>query len=355
MRKISYYLLAIAVTVLALFACKQKLSSEVTGRAKSEVVVFNWGDYIDPSLIKQFEKEYGYHVVYETFDSNESMITKIRQGGTHYDVAVPSEYKVPEMAKANLLRPIDYSKIKGMQYIDKRFLDMPFDPKNKYSIPYFWGTLGIVYNSKQLGEGAIKRWADLWKPEYKDSILMIDGAREMLGIGLQRRGYSLNECNSEILDRVEGDLKGLMTNIKALLADEMKMYMIQGEAPIAVTFSGEAGVMLEENPDLRYVIPEEGTNIWVDNLVIPKSAKNIQGAHDFISFLMRPEVAAQNARYITYSTPNTAALKLLPKSITEDKNSYPDAEAIKRMEIYKNIGKKKTIEYNERFLEIKMH
>lgn len=355
MRKIGYYLLAIGLTVFALLTVKGKLESQVTGQAKSEVVVFNWGDYIDPALIKEFEKEYGYHVVYETFDSNESMLTKIRQGGTHYDLAIPSEYKVPEMVKAGLLRPIDYSQIKGMEHLDKRFLGLPFDPKNTYSIPYFWGTLGIVYNQKQLGDGAIKRWSDLWKPEYKNSILMIDGAREMLGIGLQRRGYSLNETNSAILDRVEDDLKGLMGNIKALLADEMKMYMIQGEAPIAVTFSGEAGNMLEQNPDLRYVIPEEGTNIWIDNMVIPKSAQNIKGAHDFISFLLRPDVAAQNARYITYSTPNLAAKKLLPKEITQDKNTYPDDKAMKRMEIYKNIGKQKTIEYNERFLEIKMH
>lgn len=208
------------------------------GSANSDTLnIFNWGDYIDPDLLDQFEEETGYRVVYETFDSNEAMYTKVQQGGTAYDLAIPSEYMIDRMIQEELVLPLDHSKIDGLEHIDPAFLDLAFDPDNQYSIPYFWGTLGIVYNDKMIDGEEIKSWSDLWNSKYREDIMLIDGAREIIGIGLQTKGYSLNSKNDKELTEAFELLKGLAPNVKALVADEIKMYMIQEEASIAVTFS----------------------------------------------------------------------------------------------------------------------
>lgn len=353
MKRLSILIGTILVACLVLFGIRKKFETATAG-SKDTIIVYNWGDYIDPELITQFEEETGYKVIYETFDSNEAMLTKIKQGGTNYDIAIPSEYTINKMVKENLLEKLDYSKIKGMEHIDPRFLHQSFDSENTYSIPYFWGTLGIVYNTKVYPEGYLKEWRDLWKPELKDSILFIDGAREMMGIALQTLGYSLNEKDETIVKEAGKYLKTLMPNAKAIIADEMKTYMIQGEANIAVTFSGEAAKMLNENEDLAYVVPSEGTNLWFDNIVIPKTVGNKEGAYAFINFMLRPEIAAKNAQYVGYATPNKDALALLPEEITSDESFYPSEEAMEKMEVYENLGTDLLSLYNDLFLEAKI-
>lgn len=353
MKRLSILIGTILVACLVLFGIRKKFETATAG-SKDTIIVYNWGDYIDPELITQFEEETGYKVIYETFDSNEAMLTKIKQGGTNYDIAIPSEYTINKMVKENLLEKLDYSKIKGIEHIDSRFLHQSFDPENKYSIPYFWGTLGIVYNTKVYPEGYLKEWRDLWKPELKDSILFIDGAREMMGIALQTLGYSLNEKDEMIVKEAGKYLKTLMPNAKAIIADEMKTYMIQGEANIAVTFSGEAAKMLNENEDLAYVVPSEGTNLWFDNIVIPKTVGNKEGAYAFINFMLRPEIAAKNAQYVGYATPNKDALALLPEEVTSDESFYPSEEAMEKMEVYENLGTDLLSLYNDLFLEAKI-
>ena len=318
------------------------------------LTVYNWGDYIDPELITKFEEETGYKVSYETFDSNEAMYTKVKQGGTAYDLTIPSEYMIDKMAEEGLLIELDHSKIVGLENIDSRFLDQPFDPGNAYSIPYFWGTLGIIYNDTMVSK-EITSWNDLWDPTYKNSVLLIDGAREIMGIGLQSEGYSLNEKDPLILAKTADKLKELMPNVKAIVADEIKMYMIQEEAPLAVTFSGEASEMLWENEHLHYVIPEEGSNLWFDNIVIPKTAKNIEGAYAFINFMLDPENAAINAEYVGYATPNKVAIERMDPEITSDEQFYPSDDILDKLEVYENLGPKSLGLYNDLFLEIKMY
>ena len=327
-----------------------------SGSSGSEVItIYNWGDYIDPSLLKQFEKEYGYKVIYETFDSNEAMITKIEQGGTAYDIAIPSEYMIQKMMKQNLLLKLDHSKIKGLENIDSRFLNIDFDEGNQYSVPYFWGTLGIIYNDKFVKEENMQHWNDLWRPELKNNVMLIDGAREVIGLALNSEGYSLNSKNDTELTKISDKLTGLTSNVKAIVADEIKMYMINEESAVAVSFSGEASEMLDNNEHLHYVIPEEGSNLWFDNIVIPKTAKNVKGSYDFINFMLRPENAAKNAEYIGYSTPNKKAVELLPKEITTDEQFYPDEATMKNLEVYEDLGSKYLEIYNDRFLEFKMY
>ncbi|MGV3163459.1 ABC transporter substrate-binding protein [Streptococcus hyovaginalis] len=353
MRKLNSFLVGICAIIVILWGTSFVLQRQ-SGSVSDKLVIYNWGDYIDPELLAKFTKETGIEVQYETFDSNEAMYTKINQGGTTYDIAVPSDYTIDKMIKEGLLLKLDKGKIKGLENIGSEFLGMSFDPENDYSIPYFWGTVGIVYNKKQL-DTYPEHWEDLWKPEYKDSIMMIDGAREVLGLGLNSLGYSLNSKNMSQLRQAEQHLNDLTPNIKALVGDELKGYMIQGDAPIGVTFSGEASEMLYENEDLVYVVPTEGSNLWFDNMVIPKTAKHIDEAYAFINFMLEPENAAQNAEYIGYSTPNTSAKELLPDEIKNDTAFYPTQETINRLEVYDNLGQKWLGIYNDLYLQIKMY
>ncbi len=319
------------------------------------LTIYNWGDYIDPALIKKFEKETGMKVIYQTFDSNEAMMTKIEQGGTTFDIAVPSDYAINKMKQENLLIPLDHTKLPNEKYLDTRFMNLSFDEDNKYSMPYFWGTLGIIYNKKMFPDKNFDNWDSLFDPELKNQILLIDGAREVMGLGLNSLGYSLNDTNEAHLEEALLKLEKMTPNVKAIVGDEIKLLMADNEAGVAVTFSGEASEMLSENEDLDYVIPKEGSNLWFDNMVIPKTAKNVDGAHQFINFMLKPENAAINAEYVGYATPNKAAIKLLPKEVSQDKRFYPDMNELDNLEVYDNLGKRMLSHYNELFLEFKMY
>lgn len=332
-----------------------QLMERSQGTSGSDIFhLYNWGDYIDADLIDQFEQETGYRVVYETFDSNEAMLTKVQQGGTGYDLAIPSEYMIERMIDEDLVVELDHSRINGLEHIDPDFLDLNFDPGNRYSIPYFWGTLGIAYNEDLMEGFEPTSWEDLYRPELENSILMIDGAREVIGIGLQTLGYSLNSRDEGELQEATKQLRELSPNIKALVADEIKMYMIQEEAAIAVTYSGEAADMMWENESISYILPEEGSNLWFDNMVIPHTVQNEEAAYAFINFMLDPEVAAQNADYIGYSTPNETAMAYLPEETVEDEQFYPSETMMNNLEVYEDLGLDYTGIYNDLFLEFKM-
>jgi spermidine/putrescine transport system substrate-binding protein len=348
------FILVFVVSFGLLYVVAELNSSEGYS-GNNTLTIYNWGDYIDPELIDKFEKESGLKVIYQTFDSNEAMMTKIEQGGTTFDIAVPSEYAIAKMKEENLLVPLDHSKLPNLKYINPRFMDLSFDPKNKYSIPYFWGTVGIVYNSEMLDGKKITSWNDLWDQDLRNQILLVDGAREVMGMSLNSLNYSLNDTNKEHLIEAKKKLDNLTPNIKAIVGDEIKMLIANEEAAVGVVWSGDAAEIMWENEKLDYVVPKEGSNLWFDNMVIPKTAKNIEGAHQFMNFMLDPENAAQNAEYVGYSTPNEKALELLPEDISGDERFYPDAELTDRLEVYENLGKKMLAYYNELFLEFKMH
>lgn len=355
MKKLFLTIGGILLVCLGLAVGSHQLAAS-QGAGGDKVLNFaNWGDYIDPSLVKKFEKESGYHVNMETFDSNEAMFTKIKQGGTHYDLTVPSEYMVEKMTKAKLLLPLDKSRLRGMNNFGHYFVNKSFDPGNKYSIPYFWGTLGIIYNKKMVKPGSIQHWDDLWNPQLKGQIMLIDSARDIMGMGLISLGKSMNTTDKPTLEAAKAKLDAMSGNVKAVVADEIKMYMAGNEAPIAVDWSGEAREMLDQNKDLRYVVPQEGSNLWFDNLVIPRTAKHFDAIYAFLNFMMRPENAAQNALYVGYATPNDAARKLLPKSVREDRQFYPDKTTMDHLEVYRDLPPVTVGEINDLFLEFKMY
>ncbi|MCU9615085.1 ABC transporter substrate-binding protein [Caldibacillus lycopersici] len=355
MKKLIQALVALFVVSFLLIFWVDKLNSSQGYSGGNTITVYNWGGYIDPTLIDQFEEETGLTVIYETFDSNEAAMTKIQQGGTSYDVAVPSEYAIEQMVEDDLLYKIDHSKIPNLKNIDERFLDLSFDPGNQYSIPYFWGTVGIAYNPTLLGDREFNSWNDLWADDLRNQILLVDGAREVMGFGLNSLNYSLNDTNKDHLQEAKEKLEDLQPNIKGIVGDEISMLLANGEAAIGVVWSGVAADIMWENEALEYVVPEEGSNLWFDSMVIPKTAKNIDGAHQFINFMLNAEIAAQNTDWVGYSTPNKAAMELLPEETVTDERFYPSPELTAKLEVYENLGKEMLGYYNELYLQFKMH
>lgn len=354
MRRLYSFLVGVLCIIFLLWGISYKLESDAVQGITDKLVIYNWGDYIDPELLKEFSEETGIQVDYQTFDSNEAMYTKIKQGGTTYDLAVPSEYMISKMSEEKMLIQLDKSKIQGLDNIDPQFMGLSFDEENTYSIPYFWGTLGIVYNDT-LVEHPPQEWEDLWSDEYRDNIMLIDGVREVMGFGLQSLGYSLNSTDTTSIQEAAEHLYHLTPNVKAIVADEIKGYMIQDAAAIAVSFSGEASEMLDGNEHLHYVVPSKGSNLWFDNMVIPKTAKNINGAYAFMSFMLRPENAFRNAEYVGYSTPIPAAKAMLDEETQSDEAFYPSEETMKKMEVYDNLGKELLGTYNDLYLQFKMY
>lgn len=346
---------AVAVSALLLMYLTAYLNSSEGYSGSDTLTIYNWGDYIDPELIERFEEESGLKVIYQTFDSNEAMMTKISQGGATFDVSIPSEYAISKMKEDGLLLKLDHDKLPNMKHIDERFMHLSFDPDNAYSVPYFWGTVGIVFHPELAGDLTFDSWDDLWDESLRNKVLLLDGAREVIGMGLNSLGYSLNDTDDAHLQEALAKLRTLTPNVKAIVGDEIKMLMANGEAAAGLVWSGDASEIMSENEELDYVVPQEGSNLWFDNMVIPKTARNVEGAHQFINFMLDPEVAAQNAEYVGYSTPSREALQLLPEDISGDERFYPDEELTARLEVYDNLGARMLSRYNDLFLEFKMH
>jgi spermidine/putrescine transport system substrate-binding protein len=354
MKKFISAAVALLISALACFGGARLLQKPPTPGSHT-LVIYNWGDYVAPSLIKKFERETGYRVSYQTFDSNEAMLTKIRQGGTHFDIAVPSDYTIAKMRKEHLLNRLDHRQLHNMHYVGKEFLNKSFDPHNNYSVPYFWGTLGIVYNDRLVKKSQVAHWNDLWSPRLRDSVMLVDSARDVMGFALISQGQSLNTTNHVQLRVAAAKLNELQPNVKAIVADEIKMYMEQGDAKVAVTWSGEAQQMIAVNHNLHYLVPSEGSNLWFDNLVIPKGARNKKAAYAFINFMLRPENAAANATYVGYSTPVTGAQRLLKKQGRFDPKFYPGPAQMAKLQVFKNLSQAQVQEYNDLFLNFKMN
>lgn len=355
MRDLVKATIAIIIVCALLFVAVDQMQSQGSAGSKDTLTVFNWGEYIDPELIDKFEEETGIKVTYETFDSNEAMLTKVQQGGSAYDIAVPSEYTIESMKEENLLIPIDHDLVPNLQYINEDFLDLAFDKGNEYSIPYFWGTVGIVYNPNLIEDHlTFESWDDLWDPSLKRKVFLVDGSREVMGMGLNSIGQSLNAKDEDLLRQATDKLITLSPNIKAIIGDEITPLMINNEASVALTWSGQAADMMWENEELDFAVPQEGSNLWFDNMVIPKTSKNVEGAHKFINFMLDPENAAQNTDYVGYSSPNEGAWELLDEEVTADERFYPTNEQRETLEVYENFGLEWLGKYNEHFLEFKM-
>lgn len=344
MKKIISVMMVFILMGILLSGCGSKDDREV-------LYVYNWGDYIDESVIGLFEKEFNAKVIYETYATNEDMYVKIKQGGTKYDVAIPSDYMIEKMIQENMVEKIDLNKISNFSLINDKFKKLSFDPQNQYSVPYLWGTVGIIYN-KTMVNGKVDSWNALWNPANKGQILMLDSQRDAIAVALKKLGYSLNSRDKAELEAAKKALIEQKPLLMAYAGDNMKDMMIGAEAGLAVCWSGDAVYMMKENPDLEYVLPKEGSNLWFDNMIIPKGAENIDLAHKFIDFMSRAEISKKNVEYIGYSTPNMETLKLLDSTISENPAAYPEMEKLNNFEVYLDPGEF-IEEYNRIWTEIK--
>ena len=323
------------------------------GEKQETLNVFNWGEYIDEDLISKFEEETGIKVNYETFSTNEDMYVKVKSGGSSYDVLIPSDYMIEKMAKEDLLQELDYSKIPNITNISPMFQDLIFDPDNKYSVPYFWGTVGILYNTEQVDD-VVDSWDILWNEKYANKILMMDSQRDSLAVALKKLGYSMNTRNETELEEAKQELIEQKPLVLAYIVDEIRDKMLSGEGAVAVAWSGDAMDVILSGENFEYVVPKEGSNFWIDAMVIPANAKNPDAAHKFINFMTDPENAAANSEYIGYSTPNEAALELLPEEMINSDVAYPSQEVIDNCEIFRDPGEFISV-YNRIWTEVTIY
>jgi len=306
------------------------------GEDKVTINVYNWGDYIGETVIDEFEEKYNINVNYEMYDTNEAMYQKIKPGGVNYDVAFPSDYMISKMIKEDMLHKIDFNNIPNYKYINDNFKNLEYDPANEYSVPYMWGTVGILYNKTMVQE-PVDSWDILWNEKYKKQILMQDSQRETIGVALQKLGYSLNTRSLEELEEAKQELIKQRPLVLAYVVDEVKDKMISGEAALAVVWAGDAVTMIEQNPDLAYAVPKEGSNFFVDGMVIPKTSKHKKEAELFINFMCESEIAFKNTDYIGYSTPHTEAKKMLSEEVANDPVAYPSNDVLKTCEVYRDL------------------
>ena len=330
-------LAGILVIVSISYSVQNLFSKKTSG---NEIYVYNWGEYIDPEVIEMFEKETGITVHYEEFETNEEMYTIVAKGARTYDVICPSDYMVQKMIENDLLTTINYDNIPNITNIGEPYMESAkgFDPENQYCVPYTWGTVGIMYNKSMVDE-PVDSWAILFDEKYKNQILMQNSVRDAYCVALSYLGYSINTLDEDELSEATELLIEQKPLVQAYVVDQVRDKMIKNAAALGVIYSGEAIYMQRENEDLEYVIPKEGSNVWIDGWVIPKNCNNKEGAEAFINFLCKPEIALMNFEYITYSTPNEAARELIEdEDIRNSTIAFPDAEELEKCTVFNYLG-----------------
>ena len=327
-------LIAFCLAVCLVFGCAACLSG--CGGEKKTLYVYNWGQYIsegdDDSLdvIAAFEEKYpDIHVEYSTFDSNEIMYSKLSNGGITVDVIFPSDYMVGRMRQEGMLMELNFDNIPNYQYIDDSFKNMAYDPENKYSVPYTWGTVGIIYNTKYVDEADVTGWELLWNEKYAGKILMFDNSRDAFGIAEYLLGYSVNETDEAILKECADKLAQQKPVVQQYVMDQIFDAMQNEEAWIAPYYAGDYLMMVEENPDLAFYRPEhQGFNVFVDSMVIPTCCEHKEAAETFINFLCDPEISAANMDYVGYGVPASESKKYMDPEVAEDSVAYPSPEVL---------------------------
>lgn len=299
--------LALLLFCLSLGGCSETAS-------KRQVSVFNWGEYIDPAVLTQFEEETGIHVVYSLFETNEEMYLKLTSGGNNYDVLFPSDYMIERLIREDRLAKLNYENIPNYALISEHYKNLAFDPNNEYSVPYMWGTLGIIYNT-ELVEG-VPDWDTLWDPQYAGEIIMSDSVRDSFTPALRRLGFSCNETREEPLRQAMESLLAQSPLVYGYYVDQTKDQMAAENAKLALAYSGDALTAISMNEKLDYTVPEN-SNLWFDSIVVPANAQNKEEAEEFINFLCRSDIAIKNMWEIGYSTPSEDALKYLDPEQTD--------------------------------------
>ncbi len=297
--------------------------------------VYNWGEFIDEDVLEMFEEKYPHiKINYETYADNETMYTKVKNGGGNYDVLIPSDYMIARLIDEDMLSKLNFDNIPNFKYIDEKYKGWDFDVNNEYSVPYMWGTVGILYDKTKVSEKEFT-WDTLFDAKYKGQVLVKNDMRDMLGIALKSLGYSMNSTNEMELRAAKDKLVSQKENVVGRVGDEGMDKMIAGEAAMAVMYAGDGAYCMSENENLDFAIPTDGTNFFVDSMVIPKNAQHKAEAELFINFMCETEIALMNTEEIGYSTPHIEAYEKL-----EEKHDfqYPGSDVLDKAEVYQYLG-----------------
>lgn len=352
-RLLSVVLLFVLLTAL-LPAQAQAAGDTVT------INVYNWGQYLSDgtddyiNVIEEFEAAYpNIKVNYMTYDSNESMYTKLKTGGSLFDIIIPSDYMVEKLIAEDMLEPLDMANIPNFQYIDDSFRDPSYDPGSVYSVPYTWGGVGVIYNTKYVDEADTGGWELLWNEKYAGKILMFDNPRDAFAIAQLELGYDINTEDSTLLTLSANLLREQKPLVQMYVMDQVFDKMQRGEAWIAPYYAGDYLLMVEENPDLAFYYPEEGFNLFVDAVCIPKGSEHKAEAETFINFLLSPEICGQNLEYLGYSSPSSAAKEYMDPEVASDPIAYPDEDTLARGLSFSSLSLEGTQEMNSLWLTVK--
>lgn len=325
------------------------------------LTVYNWGEYISDGsdgtidVNKEFEKLTGIKVKYLTFESNETMYSQIKSGGISYDIIIPSDYMIERLKNENMLSKIDTSKLSNYDLIEDKYKNLFFDPNNEYSVPYNVGLVGIIYNEKLTGKDIKHSWDVLWDEKYKDMALNFSNPRDAFMTAQMLLGQDLNTSNKSDWDAAAELLKKGKSNLQSYVMDEIFGKMETGEASVAPYYAGDYLTMLDTNPDLRFFYPEEGTNIFVDSICIPKNAKNYDAAMMYINFLLEPDISTANAEYLGYASPNTAVINNKDYCYYQNEILYPEESTLPPVQYYHDIDSEIRTYYETLWTKVKAY
>ena len=339
MKKLAFIIVMLLVITL-LPACGKNYPN-------GEVNVYNWGENIDESIFDEFEEKTGIKVNYLTYQSNEQLYAVLKQGGASFDVIIPSDYMISRMIEEDMLEKINFDNVPNISNIDPTYLNQAFDPKNEYSVPYTWGVTGIIYNSKKVKD-EITDWDALFNSKYKGQILQFDNSRDAFASALFMLGYDVNTTDKGEIYKAYELLKQQKSILQGYYMDEMYDKLEGGEAAIGTYYAGDALLMMENNPDLKFVIPESGANWFIDAMCIPKGAKNKDNAEAFINFMCETHVCLANMEVTCYATPSKPAYDSLDADLRNNPIMYPSKEILKRCQMYVNLP----TEINEYYAEL---
>lgn len=358
MRNCRIFKLCFAV-IFSLLIMTAPLQQAEAAEAGVTINVYNWGEYISNGtdgsmdINAEFTKRTGIKVNYTTFESNESLYSKLVGGGANYDVIIPSDYMVSKLIDEDMLAELDFDNIPNFSYVDEDFKNPDYDTENKFSVPYTWGIVGLFYNTNFVEE-EINSWSALWDYKYSGKILMFDNPRDAFGIALSRLGYSLNTTDEKELLEASELLKEQKPMVQAYVMDQIFDKMAGGEAWIAPYYSGDAAVLVEENDEIEFVFPEEGSNYFVDALCVPKSSEKKAAAEAYINFLCDPEISGANMDYVGYGTPISAAKEYLAEEVVDNPIFYPDQQVLENTEVFVNLPEEISMQMDRLWAEVKM-
>lgn len=352
MKKKIISLLIAVFMLLGLCACSDNQGNQNSNRS---INVYNWGEYIDQSVLDDFEAQTGINVNYTTYASNEEMYSKIVSGAASYDVIIPSEYMISKMISEDLLAELDFANIPNYKYIGEAYRGLSYDPDEKYSVPYTWGTVVIVYNTKFVdAEDVADESIDLlWNEKYAGNILMFDNPRDTFALAHIKLGNSMNTTNPDDWIAAAEELKKQKPLVQAYVMDQIFDKMINEEAYIAAYYAGDAMTMMEENEDLAAYVPREGANMFFDSMCVLKSSQNKEAAEKFINFMCETEIAVRNAEAVWYAIPHTAAYEALDPEQSEDPLVYPPQEVLDKCEVFINLNQETLILQSELWINLK--